>query len=97
MNISKLMTFIFRNRTIFWDIPKRNRGQTKWDKGSIIYEFHCTFCSGTIYEFYCTMLVNFYFYPQYFQQKVFNFNKISGFQMNPVCINRLAIMLGHVW
>ena len=29
------MTFIFRNRTIFWDIPKRNRGQTKWDGGSI--------------------------------------------------------------
>ena len=29
------MTFIFRNRTIFWDIPKWNRGQTKWDGGSI--------------------------------------------------------------
>ena len=28
------MTFIFRNRTIFWDIPKWNRGQTKWDGGS---------------------------------------------------------------
>ena len=27
------MTFIFRNRTIFWDIPKWNRGQTKWDGG----------------------------------------------------------------
>ena len=25
------MTFIFRNRTTFWDIPKWNRGQTKWD------------------------------------------------------------------
>ena len=25
------MTFIFRNMTIFWDIPKWNRGQTKWD------------------------------------------------------------------
>ena len=25
------MTFIFRNRTIFWDIPKWNKGQTKWD------------------------------------------------------------------
>ena len=34
MNISKLITFIFRNRTIFWDIPKWNRGQTKWDGGS---------------------------------------------------------------
>ena len=29
MNISKLMTFIFRNRTIFWDISKWNRGQKK--------------------------------------------------------------------
>ena len=28
------MTLIFRNRTIFWDIPKWNRGQTKWDGGS---------------------------------------------------------------
>ena len=28
------MTFIFRNITIFWDIPKWNRGQTKWDRGS---------------------------------------------------------------
>ena len=33
-NISKLMTFIFRNRTIFWDISKWNRGQKKWDGGS---------------------------------------------------------------
>ena len=30
------MTFIFRNRTIFWDISKWNRGQKKWDGGSII-------------------------------------------------------------
>ena len=30
------MTFIFKNRTIFWDIPKWNRGQTKWDGGSTI-------------------------------------------------------------
>ena len=29
------MTFIFRNRTIFWDILKWNRGQKKWDGGSI--------------------------------------------------------------
>ena len=28
------MTFIFRNRTIFWDISKWNRGQKKWDGGS---------------------------------------------------------------
>ena len=31
------MTFIFRNRTIFWDILKWNRGQTKWDGGSNIF------------------------------------------------------------
>ena len=36
MNISKLITFIFRNRTIFWDILKWNRGQTKWNGGSIL-------------------------------------------------------------
>ena len=31
------MTLIFRNKTIFWDIPKWNRGQTKWDgMGNII-------------------------------------------------------------
>ena len=34
MNINKLMTFIFRNRTIFWDISKQNREQKKWDGGS---------------------------------------------------------------
>ena len=28
------MTFIFRNRIIFWDISKWNRGQKKWDRGS---------------------------------------------------------------
>ena len=28
------MIFIFRNRTIFWDILKWNRGQKKWDGGS---------------------------------------------------------------
>ena len=32
------MTFIFRNRTIFWDIPKWNRGQTKWDGGSMLLD-----------------------------------------------------------
>ena len=30
------MIFIFRNRTIFWDILKWNRGQIKWDGGSSI-------------------------------------------------------------
>ena len=41
MNISKLMTLIFRNRTIFWDIPKWNRGQTKWDRWSINLKVYC--------------------------------------------------------
>ena len=31
------MTFIFKNMTIFWDILKQNRGQTKWDGGSIYF------------------------------------------------------------
>ena len=31
MNISKLMTFIFRNKTLFWNILKWNRGQKNWD------------------------------------------------------------------
>ena len=31
------MTFTFRNRTIFWDISKWNRGQTKWDGRSKIF------------------------------------------------------------
>ena len=34
------MTFIFRNMTIFWDIPKWlpkwNKGQTNWNEGSNI-------------------------------------------------------------
>ena len=29
------MTFIFRNRTIFWDISTWNRGQKKWNGGSM--------------------------------------------------------------
>ena len=34
-NISKLITPIFRNRTIFQNILKWNRGQIKWDEKSI--------------------------------------------------------------
>ena len=36
-----------------------------------------------IYESYFTISANFYLYLQYFQQKVFNFSKISGFQTDP--------------
>jgi len=34
----------------------------------------------TIHWSYCTISVNFYIYLQYFQQKVFNFSKISKSQ-----------------
>ena len=37
---------------------------------------------GTIYGFQCTISANFYLYLQYFQQKIFSFNKISGSQMD---------------
>ena len=39
------------------------------------------FC--TIHESYCTISTNIYLYLQYFQQKVFNFSKISGSQTDP--------------
>ena len=38
---------------------------------------------GIIHGFHCTISTNMYLYLQYFQQKVFSFNKISGSQMNP--------------
>ena len=38
---------------------------------------------GIIHESRCTILAKFYLYLQYFQQKVFNFNKISRSQTNP--------------
>ena len=41
------MTFIFRNRTIFWDISKWNRGQKKWDGGSITYKNQLLTCQDT--------------------------------------------------
>ena len=50
------MTFIFRNRTIFWDISKWNRGQKKWDKGSITFEKKGA--KSVITEITVTALVN---------------------------------------
>ena len=38
---------------------------------------------GTIYGSYYTILANFYFYLPFFQQKIFNFSKISRFQIDP--------------
>ena len=37
----------------------------------------------TIHKSHCTTLANFYLYLQYFQQKNFNFNKISESQTDP--------------
>ena len=37
----------------------------------------------TIYGSHYTISTNFYLYLQYFQQKVFSFSKISGFQTDP--------------
>ena len=39
-----------------------------------------TILFGIIHESHYTISTNFYLYLQYFQQKVFNFNKINGFQ-----------------
>ena len=36
-----------------------------------------------IHGFHCTILANFYFYLQYFQQKIFSFGKISESQTDP--------------
>ena len=33
------MNFIFRNNTVFWDIPKWNRRQTNWGGMSIFLFF----------------------------------------------------------
>ena len=30
------MIFIFKNKTIFWDISKWNRKPTKWNKGNTV-------------------------------------------------------------
>ena len=52
---------------------------------------------GIIHGHHCTISDNFYLYLQYFQQKVFNFSKISEFQTvpKPVHFETLEIMLTH--
>ena len=47
-----------------------------------IHGSYCTF--GTIHESHYTILANYYLYLQYFQQKVFNFGKISKSQTDLV-------------
>ena len=46
-----------------------------------IYGLYIIF--GIIHGSHYTILANFYFYLQYFQQKVLSFSKISGFQTDP--------------
>jgi len=51
--------------------------------------FLLVFMSSTVFfniihRFYCTISTNFYFYLQYFQQKIFNFSKINGYQIDPL-------------
>ena len=41
---------------------------------------------GIIHGFYCIILVNFYLHLQHFQQKNFNFSKISKSPMDPKCM-----------
>ena len=42
-----------------------------------------TILFDTIHKSHCTISANFYIYLQYFQQKVFSFNKISRSQTDP--------------
>ena len=50
---------------------------------------------GIIYRFYCTISVNFYLYLQYFQQKVFSFSKISGFQIDLSIFSKISGIQTH--
>ena len=56
-NISKLINLIFRNRTIFWNISKWNKGQTKWNGGSnclSYWDIYNIRVDGNEYEYeYC--------------------------------------------
>ena len=54
------MTFIFRNKTIFWDISKWNRWQKKWDGGSNIQQYFVNGLSKIIYLALKILLENFY-------------------------------------
>ena len=51
--------------------------------------FTIQFIFVTIYESHCPISANFYIYLQYFQQKVFSFSKISGFQTDQHLKNTL--------
>ena len=51
---------------------------------------------GTIHESHFTISVNFYFYLQYFQQKVFNFSKISGSQTLTFTTRHICIQVFQI-
>jgi len=51
----------------------------------LIAPFGTTAPFGTIHESHYIILTNFYLYIKYFQQKVFSFSKISGFQTDHYC------------
>ena len=48
---------------------------------------------GTIHESFYTISTNFYLYLQYFQQKVFNFNKINK---SPIDLNQRTLCFHHI-
>ena len=50
---------------------------------NFLLSINLTALFGTIYKSHCTISANFYLYLQYFQQKVFSFNKINRSQMDP--------------
>ena len=53
----------------------------------LVLFMNLTVLFGTIHEFQCTISANLYIYLQYFQQKIFNFSKIRGFQTHHlVCV-----------
>ena len=55
------MTFIFRNRTIFWDISKWNRGQKKWDRENMSdKKILSPYCGKSIH--YQESLIFFFFF-----------------------------------
>ena len=74
------MVFIFRNRTIFWDIPKWNRGQTKWDGGStilLIMDTHAWEKKLTIFYRIENNILNF---PILFRWKTFSTSKCTSME-----------------
>ena len=50
MNISKLMTFIFRNRKIFWNISKWNREQKKNGTEGVILRYSLNMVNDALFS-----------------------------------------------